>query len=99
MQVAVDLQMACMPQMANYGAMHNCVQVENLGLAEATVAALKNRGIHSLFSIQKAVLQPGMEGRDMIGRAKTGSGKTLAFALPVIESLITVSLPAWMGKV
>jgi ATP-dependent RNA helicase DDX21 len=34
------------------------------------------------------VLQPAMEGRDLIGRAKTGSGKTLAFALPVIEGIL-----------
>ncbi|KAJ9516500.1 hypothetical protein QJQ45_011154 [Haematococcus lacustris] len=62
--------------------------VENLGLSPETVAAVKKRGINSLFSIQKAVFAPAMEGRDMIGRAKTGSGKTLAFALPVVEGCI-----------
>ncbi|KAG1674673.1 hypothetical protein FOA52_007197 [Chlamydomonas sp. UWO 241] len=62
--------------------------VDNLGLSQATCDALKKRGINALFAIQKAVYQPGMEGRDLIGRAKTGSGKTLAFALPVVESLM-----------
>jgi hypothetical protein len=62
--------------------------VDNLGLSEDTVRALKARGIAALFPIQRQVLQPAMEGTDLIGRAKTGSGKTLAFALPVVESLI-----------
>jgi ATP-dependent RNA helicase DDX21 len=64
------------------------LQVDNLGLSEETVRALKARGISALFPIQRQVLQPAMEGTDLIGRAKTGSGKTLAFALPVVESLL-----------
>jgi ATP-dependent RNA helicase DDX21 len=63
-------------------------QVENLGLSPETVAALHARGIQSLFPIQRLVLAPAMEGKDLIGRAKTGSGKTLAFALPVIEGIL-----------
>lgn len=63
-------------------------KVENLGLSDETAAALRARGIASLFPIQRLVLQPAMEGRDLIGRAKTGSGKTLAFALPVIEGIL-----------
>ncbi|KAF8057135.1 RH3A [Scenedesmus sp. PABB004] len=62
--------------------------VDNLGLSPETAAALKRRGIEAVFPIQRQVLAPAMEGRDLIGRAKTGSGKTLAFALPVVESLI-----------
>lgn len=63
-------------------------QVSNLGLSDETIRALHGRGIQSLFPIQRMVLQPAMEGRDLIGRAKTGSGKTLAFALPVIEGIL-----------
>jgi hypothetical protein len=63
-------------------------QVSNLGLSDETVRALQARGITALFPIQRLVLQPAMEGRDLIGRAKTGSGKTLAFALPVIEGIL-----------
>lgn len=62
--------------------------VENLGLSKETTDALLARGIRALFPIQGMVLQPAMEGQDLIGRAKTGSGKTLAFALPVVESLL-----------
>eukprot|EP00879_Flechtneria_rotunda_P009638 GHRR01010085.1.p1 GENE.GHRR01010085.1~~GHRR01010085.1.p1 ORF type:complete len:752 (+),score=235.05 GHRR01010085.1:500-2755(+) len=62
--------------------------VDNLGLSEEVVRALKKRGINALFPIQGLVFGPAMEGRDLIGRAKTGSGKTLAFALPVVENLL-----------
>lgn len=38
--------------------------------------------------VQKAVLEPAMQGRDMIGRAKTGTGKTLAFGIPIMDKII-----------
>ncbi len=63
-------------------------QIENLGLCNEIVTALRKRGIKALFPIQSMVFAPAREGRDLIGRAKTGSGKTLAFALPVIEALL-----------
>jgi ATP-dependent RNA helicase DDX21 len=37
--------------------------------------------------MQRAVLVPALEGRDLIGRAKTGTGKTLAFGIPIIKRL------------
>ena len=66
------------------------LMIENLGLCQESIDALEKRGIKALFAIQKAVFEPAVEGRDLIGRAKTGSGKTLAFALPVIESIVKV---------
>jgi ATP-dependent RNA helicase DDX21 len=66
------------------------LMIENLGLCQESIAALEKRGIKALFAIQKAVFEPAVQGRDLIGRAKTGSGKTLAFALPVIESIVKV---------
>ena len=68
--------------------------VENQGLSQEVIYALKKRGINALFPIQRMVLQPALEGVDLIGRAKTGSGKTLAFALPVVESLLAEDLQA-----
>ncbi|KAG0569832.1 hypothetical protein KC19_6G118900 [Ceratodon purpureus] len=62
--------------------------ISNLGIAEAVVAALEKRGITQLFPIQRAVLDPAMQGRDLIGRAKTGTGKTLAFGIPIINNII-----------
>ncbi|CAI0390640.1 unnamed protein product [Linum tenue] len=37
--------------------------------------------------VQRAVLVPALEGRDIIARAKTGTGKTLAFGIPIIKLL------------
>jgi superfamily II DNA/RNA helicase len=38
--------------------------------------------------LQRAVLEPAMQGRDLIARAKTGTGKTLAFGIPIINSIL-----------
>ncbi|THF99715.1 DEAD-box ATP-dependent RNA helicase 3, chloroplastic-like [Camellia sinensis] len=61
--------------------------VSNLGLPQRLVQSLENRGITHLFPIQRAVLVPALEGRDVIARAKTGTGKTLAFAIPILKQL------------
>ncbi|CAM8922960.1 hypothetical protein QQ045_023113 [Rhodiola kirilowii] len=61
--------------------------VTKLGLPQRLVETLAQRGITSLFPIQRAVLVPALEGRDIIARAKTGTGKTLAFGIPIIKRL------------
>ena len=38
-------------------------------------------------AVQKQVLPPALEGKDVLCAAKTGSGKTLAFVVPVLEKL------------
>jgi ATP-dependent RNA helicase DDX21 len=58
-----------------------------LGLPKRLVDSLESRGITSLFPIQRSVLKPALEGRDIIARAKTGTGKTLAFGIPIIKRL------------
>ncbi|KAK3145600.1 hypothetical protein QOZ80_3BG0255010 [Eleusine coracana subsp. coracana] len=62
--------------------------IARLGLPDELVATLEKRGITHLFPIQRAVLIPALEGRDLIARAKTGTGKTLAFGIPMIKQLI-----------
>ncbi|WVZ61114.1 hypothetical protein U9M48_011036 [Paspalum notatum var. saurae] len=62
--------------------------IARLGLPDDLVATLEKRGITHLFPIQRAVLIPALEGRDLIARAKTGTGKTLAFGIPMIKQLI-----------
>ena len=37
---------------------------------------------------QRAVLEPGLRGQDLIARAKTGTGKTLAFGIPILDKVI-----------
>ncbi|KAM7470153.1 hypothetical protein LguiA_008336 [Lonicera macranthoides] len=61
--------------------------ITKLGLPQRLVDSLENRGITQLFPIQRAVLKPALEGRDLIARAKTGTGKTLAFGIPIIKRL------------
>ncbi|KAJ0975950.1 hypothetical protein J5N97_017915 [Dioscorea zingiberensis] len=64
------------------------LEISKLGISDQIVDALSRRGITELFPIQRAVLEPAMEGRDMIGRAITGSGKTLAFGIPILDKII-----------
>ncbi|CAN8268754.1 unnamed protein product [Cochlearia groenlandica] len=72
--------------------------ISELGISPEIVKALSGRGIEKLFPIQKAVLEPAMEGRDMIGRARTGTGKTLAFGIPVIDKIIKFNAKHGRGK-
>ncbi|KAK4759382.1 hypothetical protein SAY87_022513 [Trapa incisa] len=64
------------------------LEITKLGIAPEIVSALEKKGITRLFPIQRAVLEPAMQGRDMIGRAKTGTGKTLAFGIPIMDKII-----------
>ncbi|PKA48882.1 DEAD-box ATP-dependent RNA helicase 3, chloroplastic [Apostasia shenzhenica] len=64
------------------------LDISKLDLPQELVDTLHKRGIAHLFPIQRAVLIPALEGRDLIARAKTGTGKTLAFGIPVIKRLM-----------
>nr|XP_043630648.1 DEAD-box ATP-dependent RNA helicase 53, mitochondrial-like [Erigeron canadensis]XP_043630653.1 DEAD-box ATP-dependent RNA helicase 53, mitochondrial-like [Erigeron canadensis] len=63
------------------------LEVSKLGISQEIVTALAKKGITKLFPIQRAVLEPAMKGRDMIGRARTGTGKTLAFGIPIMDKI------------
>ncbi|KAH1229455.1 DEAD-box ATP-dependent RNA helicase 3, chloroplastic [Glycine max] len=63
------------------------LDISKLGLPSPLVHSLQKRGIISLFPIQRAVLVPALEGKDIIARAKTGTGKTLAFGIPILKGL------------
>lgn len=63
------------------------LDISKLNIHEDIVSSLSKKGITKLFPIQKAVLEPAMQGRDMIGRAKTGTGKTLAFGIPIMDKI------------
>ncbi|KAA8524099.1 hypothetical protein F0562_010470 [Nyssa sinensis] len=70
------------------GATDEGLEIAKLGISQHIVSALAKRGITKLFPIQGAVLEPAMQGRDMIGRARTGTGKTLAFGIPIMDKII-----------
>ncbi|MAY88148.1 MAG: ATP-dependent RNA helicase [Pseudooceanicola sp.] len=51
-------------------------------------AALDDRGYSTLTPVQTAVLDPALEGRDLLVSAQTGSGKTLGFGLAIAPTLL-----------
>ena len=62
-------------------------QFADLGIDQALVDVLAERGITTPFQIQSLAIPDGIAGRDVCGRAKTGSGKTLAFGIPMIQRI------------
>ncbi|XP_010036054.2 DEAD-box ATP-dependent RNA helicase 53, mitochondrial [Eucalyptus grandis] len=74
------------------------LEIAKLGIAPEIVSALAKKGIAKLFPIQRAVLEPAMQGRDMIARAKTGTGKTLAFGIPVMDKIIQFNAKHGRGR-
>jgi ATP-dependent RNA helicase DeaD len=57
--------------------------------APAPIArALAERDYTEATPVQVAVLEPGIEGRDLLVSAQTGSGKTIAYGLAIAESLL-----------
>ncbi len=50
--------------------------------------ALSERSYTSATPVQTAVLDPALEGRDMLVSAQTGSGKTVAFGLALANTLL-----------
>uniref|UniRef100_A0A7N0RJD4 Uncharacterized protein n=1 Tax=Kalanchoe fedtschenkoi TaxID=63787 RepID=A0A7N0RJD4_KALFE len=74
------------------------LDIAKLGISEEIVGALARKGITKLFPIQRAVLEPAIQGRDMIGRAKTGTGKTLAFGIPIMDKIIQYNAKHGRGR-
>ncbi|CAK9325338.1 unnamed protein product [Citrullus colocynthis] len=74
------------------------LEIGKLGIAPEIVSALAKKGITKLFPIQRAVLEPAMQGRDMIGRARTGTGKTLAFGIPILDKIIQFNAKNGRGR-
>ncbi|KAK4767346.1 hypothetical protein SAY86_015096 [Trapa natans] len=74
------------------------LEISKLGISIEVVSSLAKRGITKLFPIQRAVLEPAMQGRDMIGRAKTGTGKTLAFGIPIMDKIIKFNTKHGRGR-
>jgi ATP-dependent RNA helicase DDX21 len=60
-------------------------EVESFGISPVVTQKLKERGITSLFDVQKQVFFPIFNGENTICASLTGSGKTLGFILPIIE--------------
>ncbi|KAL3849062.1 hypothetical protein ACJIZ3_010944 [Penstemon smallii] len=74
------------------------LEITKLGISQDIVSALAQKGITKLFPIQRAVLVPAMQGKDMIGRARTGTGKTLAFGIPIMDKIIKFNAKHGQGR-
>lgn len=51
--------------------------------------ALSARGYDTLTPVQEAMLDPALEGEDLLVSAQTGSGKTVAFGLAMAQTLLS----------
>ncbi len=57
----------------------------DLGVSNAVVNSLRDRGIEAPFPIQRQVIEDILEGDDVLVQSPTGSGKTLAFGVPLVD--------------
>ena len=57
----------------------------DLGVSNAVVRALGERGYHEPFAVQRLVIEDILDGRDVLAQSPTGSGKTLAFGVPMAD--------------
>ena len=63
------------------------VTFESLGLSQAMLKALEEKGYGYPTKIQQEAIPPLMEWKDVIAKAPTGTGKTFAFGIPMIEHI------------
>jgi len=59
----------------------------DLGIASNFLTILSKKGFVTPTPIQRQVIAPALEGKDIVGIAQTGTGKTLAFGIPMIQRL------------
>ena len=67
------------------------VQFSDYAISDGILEALKALGYNSPTNIQKEVLPVLLAGKNVVVKAPTGSGKTAAFAIPICESIESVS--------
>lgn len=58
-----------------------------MGLSPLVIKGILKFGYRIPTPIQRKVIPPALEGRDVVGMARTGSGKTAAFLIPLFEKL------------
>jgi len=56
-------------------------------LDPAIAKALTDRGFTALTPVQRAMIDPGLDGRDLRITSQTGSGKTIAIGLTLLEAI------------
>ncbi|SHI65142.1 ATP-dependent RNA helicase DeaD [Dethiosulfatibacter aminovorans DSM 17477] len=61
--------------------------IKELKVKQEIIKGLEDMGFERLTPIQTEVMDPIMDGKDVIGQAHTGTGKTAAFSIPVINNI------------
>jgi ATP-dependent RNA helicase SrmB len=61
---------------------------DDFDLNPALSRALAEMGFTRPTTIQQMVLEPALDGRDILASAPTGTGKTAAFLLPAMQHLL-----------
>lgn len=56
-----------------------------LRLSKSVSHALHEMGYHEPTPIQAQIIQPILDGQDVVGQAQTGTGKTAGFGIPIAE--------------
>ena len=73
------------------------ITFQELGLSDAMLKALEQKGYGYPTTIQQEAIPPFMQWKDVIAKAPTGTGKTFAFGIPMIEH-VDVSSEAVQGR-
>ena len=63
------------------------MQFTDLNLSAPVQQALRELDYTQPTPIQQQAIQPGLQGKDVLGIAQTGTGKTAAFLIPLLERL------------
>ena len=67
----------------------------DLGLSEALLKAIKEKGYTEPSPIQEKAIPVILQGRDVLASAQTGTGKTAGFTLPVLQYLAETKHPKY----
>src|SRR5690606_36470446 len=60
----------------------------SLGLSEALVQAVHDKGYEAPNPIQEQAIPAILRGMDLMAAAQTGTGKTAGFTLPILQLLV-----------
>ncbi len=68
---------------------------KSLGLSEAFIKAVEEKGYTTPSPIQQKAIPHILEGKDVLASAQTGTGKTAGFTLPVLQYLTETKHPKY----
>ena len=71
------------------------MQFKDLGLSDALLRAVKEKGYTNPSPIQEKAIPKILEGKDVLASAQTGTGKTAGFTLPVLQYLSETKHPKY----